>query len=295
MGVQVAGLRTGTLPGVANLVFFHAHPDDEAIATGGTMAAASQAGHQVWLVVATHGELGEPVPGVLAPGEPLWERRVAETHRSADILGAQGVHFLGYRDSGMAGEPSNDDPACFWQASVDEAAAKLADLLAEVGADVLTVYDDHGGYGHPDHIQVHRVGVQAAHLAGVANVFEATMNRDHIARLLARQTALATGADASSGTVTATQGSAEAAHDDGGDEPDLGVAEHRITHAIDVSEHLGVKRAAMEAHASQIGPDSMFMALSPPDFSDAFGTEWFIRSGHHRRAGKPFATDLLDP
>lgn len=258
------------------------------------MAAASQAGHQVWLVVATHGELGEPVPGVLAPGEPLWERRVAETHRSADILGAQGVHFLGYRDSGMAGEPSNDDPACFWQANVDDAAATLAELLAQVGADVLTVYDDHGGYGHPDHIQVHRVGVQAARLAGISDVFEATMNRDHITRLVARQTALATGADAPPDMVATTTGSADAAPEGDGDKPGLGVAEHRITHAIDVSDHLGVKRAAMEAHASQIGPDSMFMALSPPDFSEAFGTEWFIRSGHHRPAGEPFATNLVD-
>ena len=149
------------------------------------MAKAAASGHRVVLVVATRGELGEPVPGVLGEGEPLWRRRVVETEASARILGAERVEFLGYEDSGMMGEPTNENPACFWQADVDEAAGRLAAILDEVGADVLTVYDDHGGYGHPDHIQVHRVGVRAAELAGVGRVFESTMNRDHIARLMA--------------------------------------------------------------------------------------------------------------
>ncbi len=166
------------------IVFFHAHPDDEAIATGGTMARASRDGHRVVLVSATRGELGEFAPDSLADGEALVDRRVAELHAAAAVLGVDRVEFLGYRDSGMAGEPTNDDPESFWRADLDEAAGRLARLLTEEHADVLTIYDDHGNYGHPDHIQVHRVGVRAAELAGTPRVYEATANRDHLRRLM---------------------------------------------------------------------------------------------------------------
>ena len=135
---------------MATLVCFHAHPDDEAIATGGVMAAAAAAGHRVVLVTATRGEHGEPVPGVLRDGEQLWERRVVETRLAGDILGAERVEFLGYVDSGMMGEPTNDHPDCFWQADVDDAAERRAAILREVEADVLTLHDAHGVYGPPD-------------------------------------------------------------------------------------------------------------------------------------------------
>src|SRR5260370_32705356 len=98
------------------------------------------------------------------------------------MLGARGVEFRGYVDSGMMGTAENEKEGSFWTADVDEAAGKLADILRQERADVLTVYDDHGGYGHPDHIQVHRVGRRAAQLAGTPKVYEATMNRDQILR-----------------------------------------------------------------------------------------------------------------
>jgi len=160
------------------MVTFHAHPDDECIACGGVMRKAYEQGHRVVLVVATRGEVGEVPDGFLGEGEELWERRVKETHAAADILGAARVEFLGYVDSGMMGEPTNDVPGTFWTADVEEAAGKLAAILREEDAEVLTVYDDHGGYGHPDHIQVYRVGMRAAELAGTPRVFQATMNRD---------------------------------------------------------------------------------------------------------------------
>src|SRR5688572_16767467 len=167
---------------MATLVCFHAHPDDESIATGGTMAAAAAAGHRVVLVLATKGEHGEVEDGFLDPGETLAERRVKETHASAEILGVAAVEFLGYRDSGMIGTPENDLAGSFWSADVDQAAAQLAEILRRESADVLTVYDDNGNYGHPDHIQVHRVGVRAAELAGTPRVYEATVNRDAMIR-----------------------------------------------------------------------------------------------------------------
>src|SRR6478609_10493624 len=131
---------------MATMVTFHAHPDDECIVAGGVMRKAADQGHRVVLVVATRGELGEVEDGFLGQDEPLWERRVTETLASAEILGAQRTEFLGYLDSGMMGEPTNDDPACFWQAPVEDAATRLAEVLREERTDVLTVYDDNGFY-----------------------------------------------------------------------------------------------------------------------------------------------------
>jgi LmbE family N-acetylglucosaminyl deacetylase len=245
---------------MATLVTFHAHPDDECISCGGVMRKAHEEGHRVVLVVATRGELGEVPDGFLDDGEELWQRRVAETPAAADILGVDRVEFLGYTDSGMMGEPTNDAPGTFWTADVEEAAEKLAAILREENADVLTVYDDHGGYGHPDHIQVHRVGMRAAELAGTRKVFQATITRD---RALAGQREFAERA----GVEMPDLG------------PDFGTPESEITCAIDVTAYTEHKRKAMRAHASQISEQSFFLAMPDEAFGFAFGTEWFIRAG----------------
>jgi LmbE family N-acetylglucosaminyl deacetylase len=250
---------------VATLVTFHAHPDDECIGCGGIMRKAFEEGHRVVLVVATRGEHGEVADGFLAEGEQLWQRRVAETQAAADILGVKRVEFLGYRDSGMMGTPTNDEPGSFWTADVEEAAGKLAAILREENADVLTCYDDFGGYGHPDHIQVHRVGLRAAELAGTPRVYQNTTNRDHIRRDLAEF--------------------AEQAAAAGLEIPDpeemgaIGKPESEITAAVDVTAYLDYKRQAMRAHASQISESSFFLALPEDSFARSFGTEWFIRTG----------------
>ena len=156
--------------------------------------------------------------------------------------------------------PDNAHTDCFWQANVDVAAAKLAAILVEVGADVLTVYDSYGGYGHPDHIQVHRVGHMAAELAGIPRVFEVSMNRDR---------------------MRAMQEMRPGVEDGPGDEDErfdinkIGFAESEITTAVDVSEFLSQKKAAMAAHKSQIADDSWFLTLPPDVFAMAFATEWF--------------------
>ena len=245
------------------LVTFHAHPDDEAIATGGVMAQAAAAGHRVVLVLATKGELGEVAEGVLDDGEELSERRVVEAEAAAKILGVERVEFLGYRDSGMVDEPTNSAPGAFAAADVEEAAARLAAILTEEHADVLTVYDSNGNYGHPDHIQVHHVGHRAGELAGTPQVFEATMNHDYIVGLITEL------ADTMPDHV---------------DRPDpedmnLGVPDSVITTQVDVSAFVDAKRAAMAAHASQIGENSFFMQMPPEVFSRAFGYEWFIHKG----------------
>jgi LmbE family N-acetylglucosaminyl deacetylase len=242
------------------LVTFHAHPDDESIATAGTMARAKAEGHRVVLVVATKGELGEYAPDALAPGETLTQRRVAEQDAAAKILGVDRVAFLGYHDSGMAGESTNDAAESFAQADLDEAAERLAQILREEHATVLTVYDDHGGYGHPDHIQVHNVGVRAAELAGTPRVYESTMNRDYIRSLLEAAPDLAT-----EDTPDATE------------MDDFGSPAEIITTTVDVFEYTDQKRAAMAAHASQIPADSFFLALPIDAFREAVRYEWVIR------------------
>ncbi len=247
---------------MATLVTFHAHPDDESIATGGVMAKAAEEGHRVVLVVATRGENGEVAEGFLQPGEQLWERRVRETQACAEVLGVARVEFLGYVDSGMIGTPENEAPDCFWQADVEEAAGRLAAVLTEEKADILTVYDENGGYGHPDHIQVHRVGLRAAELAGTPRVYMNTINRDFMQRSML--------AAAEAGVEMPADFTAE-------DLAGLGVSEDRITTTVDVRPWLPRKRAAMAAHASQISETSFFLAMAPEMFEGAFGQEWFIR------------------
>jgi len=252
------------------LVTFHAHPDDEAIATAGVMAKAAAEGHRVVLVVATKGEHAGFGQDMLEPGELMSERRERETQRAAEILGVARVEFLGYVDSGMMGTPENDADGSFWTAGTDEAAQRLAKILDEERADVLTIYDDHGGYGHPDHIQVHRVGARAAELAGTPVVYESTMNRDHIYRLLKERVAA---------------GDTEIPGDiDPDDLPDpndttFGSPESVITTTVDVRGFLDVKRAAMVAHGSQIQESSFFLKMPLDAFREGFGYEWFIRRG----------------
>jgi len=245
------------------LVTFHAHPDDEAIATGGVMAQAAAAGHRVVLVLATKGELGEVDDGVLRDGETLADRRVEEANAAAKVLGVSRVEFLGYRDSGMAGESTNGDLGAFASADLDEAATRLAAILRDEDADVLTVYDSNGNYGHPDHIQVHRVGHRAAELAGTPAVFEATMNHDYIVGLMKE-----IGEQMPEGVERPDP-----------EEMELGVPESVITTRVDVGDFVDAKRAAMAAHASQIDENSFFLQMPPEVFRRAFGYEWFIRKG----------------
>lgn len=256
---------------MATLVCFHAHPDDEAIATGGVICKASEEGHRVVLVVATGGEHGE-VPDDLSPGESLHDRRRTEVERSAQVLGIHRIAWLGYEDSGMNGWAQNDHSNSFWQADVEEAAARLAAILSEERADVVTIYDWHGNYGHPDHIKVHRVGHRAAELAETPTVYEATMNRDHLARLMemAREMGLQIGPDRDGDS-------------DGGPQTDdgnpFGMTEAELTTAIDVTQYIGRKREAIAAHRSQISDTSFFLQMPAEAFAMAFGTEWFIRKG----------------
>ena len=269
---------------MATAVFLHAHPDDEAIATGGTMLLAAESGHRVVLVCATDGSLGETAPGSVPAGRTLAEVRADELRAAAEILGVHRLELLGYRDSGMEGEPTNDDPESFWQTDLDAAAQRLAGLLREEAADVLTVYDSHGNYGHPDHVQVHRVGVRAAELAGVGAVFEATMNRDEMRAMADRHDFDDLGEP--DDFIELEERRREIA------ETDMGTPAAELTHAVDVRSVIDRKKAAMVAHASQIAPDSWFLQMPDEIFTGVFGTEWYVHR-HATRAGAPYGDDLF--
>lgn len=261
------------------IVCFHAHPDDEALLMGGTMARLSAEGHRVVLVTATGGEAGLAATAVKAT-MPLGERRLRELAASAAALGCARVAVLGYGDSGMADQPTHH-PNAFSQLDVDVGAHRLAQVLQEERADVLTIYDPAGGYGHPDHVQVHRVGRRAAQLNATPLVLEATIDRRALQRVLRRIRLL---------TLRS---------------PDLDPARfnalfadpRRITHEIDVSRYLPQKRAAMQAHVSQTTADDgtrllgMLLRLPAPLFRMVLHREWFVE--HGRTPQKPPADDIL--
>jgi LmbE family N-acetylglucosaminyl deacetylase len=268
------------------LVAFHAHPDDESLLTAGTMAKAAAEGHRVVLVVATAGEVGDADASTVDTAG-LGVTRMAELRKAAEILGVARVELLGYRDSGSGPvRPVGGDGVCFADADVDEAAAKLAAILTEEQADVLTTYDRNGGYGHPDHRQVHAVGFKAAALARTPTVLEATFNRDLLK--------VGVGMVESMGYELPPGFTRPDSFDD------WYTPAGELTHVIDVSDHLDAKRAAMEAHHSQTtsssadGVRTLSLLLALPDewFRMAFATEWYLQPG--RPPGTPI-TDIFDP
>jgi LmbE family N-acetylglucosaminyl deacetylase len=261
---------------MATLVCFHAHPDDEAIGTGGVMAKAANDGHRVVLVTATRGECGEVADGFLADGETLGERREVELAAAAEILGVARLEILGYHDSGMMGTPENDAPHSFWQADLEEAAQRLAAILQEENADVITMYDENGVYGHPDHIKVWQVGVRAAEIAGVKKVYEGTVNRTAWRRRVEESGGVIRTVEKVDGVDTLVE--VDTAEPRTIETP-LGVEEHVLTTMVDVKEYVDVKKAAMRAHASQITEESFFLSMPDEIFREAFGVEWFIRRG----------------
>jgi N-acetyl-1-D-myo-inositol-2-amino-2-deoxy-alpha-D-glucopyranoside deacetylase len=222
------------------LLLVHAHPDDESIYTGATMAKYAAEGARVTLVTCTLGELGEVIPPSLAylaaaKEDGLGEYRIGELAAACAELGVTDHRFLGgpgrWRDSGMMGTEGNDDPRCFWRADVDQAARALLDVIAEVRPQVLLTYDAHGAYGHPDHIQAHRVAWRACELAGpdAPEKFYATATLE-------------------SGLATTE---------------------------VEASAWFGAKLAAMRAHATQITVDPPFFALSDGVRRPASGTEYY--------------------
>lgn len=270
-------LRPGGPPSrpARRLLLVHAHPDDESINNGATMARYAAEGAHVTLVTCTLGERGEVIPPQLRhlTGAALGEHRRRELAAAMAALGVEDFRLLGgsgrYGDSGMMGLPDNDDPACFWQADVDEAAAFLVQVILEVRPQVLVTYDDDGGYGHPDHIQAHRVAMRAAELAGEAGwripkVYWNRVPRSVAEAAFVRLREELPGLPFAESAVVA-------------DVPGV-VDGDRVTAEIDGGPaYTAAKAAAMRAHATQVevAPGERYFALSNELAQPLFPTEYY--------------------
>lgn len=266
------------------LLLVHAHPDDESINNGVTMAKYAAEGAHVTLVTCTLGEEGEVIPPALAHlaadrDDTLGTHRVRELAAAMAELGVTDHRFLGgpgrFRDSGMMGAPQNDRPEAFWSADVDDAAAYLVEVIREVRPQVLVTYDPNGGYGHPDHIQAHRVAMRAAELAA-----ESTYRRDlgdpyEVGKVYWNRVPLSVVEEGFAGLRAAGAEVSFPGIASPRDVPGV-VGDERITAEIEAPEELvAAKAAAMRAHATQIAVDGPFFALSNDLVQPLFAREYY--------------------
>ncbi len=264
------------------LLLVHAHPDDETISTGATMARYAAEGNLVTLVTCTLGEEGEVVvPGLehLASDrdDVLGTHRIDELAVAMEALRVTDHRFLGgpgrWRDSGMMGTPQNDRPDCFWQAEVSEAVRELVTIVREVRPQVVVTYDDNGGYGHPDHIQAHRVAV-AAFDAAADPAFAPDAGEPWQASKL-YWTAMPTSMLQAGIDLLKESGQTNFFGVDKAEDLPFAVPDEAVTTEVDARDQLDAKIAAMRAHRTQIAVDGPFFALSDNVGQRAFGREYF--------------------
>ncbi|KAA0940374.1 PIG-L family deacetylase [Streptomyces apricus] len=251
------------------LMAVHAHPDDEATSTGGVLARYAAEGFRTVLVTCTDGGCGDG-PGGVKPGDPghdpaaVAAMRRAELEASCEVLKISDLETLGYADSGMMRWPTNEAPGAFWQTPVQEAAARLADLMRHYRPDVVVTYDENGFYGHPDHIQAHRITMAAVEMTDLTpKVYWTTMPRSGLRRF----------------------GEAMREFQEDVPEPDpaeaaavaeMGLPDDEVTTWVDTTAFSGQKYDALAAHASQ-GENIFFLRMGKERFAELMGTETFLR------------------
>ena len=256
------------------LLAVHAHPDDETINNGVTMAKYAKDGAQVTLVTCTRGEEGEVLVAELASlasdkDDKLGQHREVELKDAMAHLGIADFRFLGapnkkWRDSGMMGMPQNDRTDVFWQSDLDESANELVKIILEIKPQVLITYDEFGGYGHPDHIKAHRVAMRAAEIAEtkgwkIEKIYWNTMPRSVIQMGIEKMR-----------EVGSDFFGAESVDDLPFAKPD-----ELVTSVVHASEFVPQKLAAMKAHATQIAVDGPFFALSNNLGLSVWGDEYY--------------------
>ncbi len=248
------------------VLFIHAHPDDECILTGATLAKASHLGLATIVVYGTKGDAGETSAEL--GDQTLGQRRVGEAMAACADLGVARVEWLPYADSGMAGTDTTDNPEAFSNADPSIVADSVAELVAAEHIVAVVGYDDNGTYGHPDHVQVHRVANEVAKALNAPWVLDATYNREHLASL--------PGGD---GTL----------------DPVFAAAEADLTHFVAGEKWLKAKITAVSNHLSQVPDD---WDADNPDlegFRERFGTEWFIARSPNGATDLGPLNDLLTP
>ena len=268
------------------LLAVHAHPDDETITMGGTLARYHAEGVRTVVVTCTNGELGT----IFDPGlvdEPPAPLRLRELEAAASVLGISRLVDLGYLDSGMPGTPENDRPGAFWASDTHEAARRLSDIIQQERPQVMVTYDETGGYGHPDHIKCHLVSVAAFRLccpeARPAKLyfvrFPLTWSREFVSTL--REA----GIDA--------PGSAPTGADAGRDVAEVGTPDELVTTRIDISAHLDTKLAALACYASQM-PRNHFLRRMPRPLAARLWRYEFYSREFPKPAPAEAETELFD-
>jgi N-acetyl-1-D-myo-inositol-2-amino-2-deoxy-alpha-D-glucopyranoside deacetylase len=281
------------------LLLVHAHPDDETIGTGATMAKYAAQGALVTLVTCTLGEEGE----ILVPGlshlasdqeDRLGEHRITELSDACAALGVVDHRYLGgpgrFRDSGMMGTAQNERPDTFWQADLDEATRALVQVVRETRPQVLVTYDENGGYGHPDHIQAHRITMAAFDKAGDPSYAPEAGEPWAPSKLYF--TALPKSVLQQGIELLKEQGHENFFGVDSADDLPFGTDDALVTTEVDATAYLENKLSAMRAHATQIEVDGPFFALSNHLGQRAWGVEYFVLARGERPAGRE--TDLFD-
>ena len=262
---------------MGTLLLVHAHPDDEAISTGGAMMKARADGHRVVLVTATRGEVGEIYNMDEEATRPhLGDVRSKELEAAARLLGVNRAEFLGYRDSGMVGTADNEDPRSFHQAPLDEAAAKLAAILREERPNVVVTYDADGTYGHPDHIKAHHVTNAALDLIEKegwrpSKLYYTAIPRSLMQTFMEQLPEEARRQEQNTGMTIP------------------GTPDELVTTRIDVDDYVDRKRQAFAAHVTQNDPNSWFTTMADQIYRLAFGTEYYRLA-----RGRP-GSDLPEP
>jgi LmbE family N-acetylglucosaminyl deacetylase len=258
----------------------HAHPDDEASSSGGLYRLLADQGVRTVLVTCTNGECGDAPDGAKPDadhhdGDEVAKIRAVELDNAVKILGISRLVRLGYRDSGMMGWPQNKDPESFWATPVDVAAAKLADILMEERPQVIMTYNEHGFYGHPDHIQANRITLAALELLDYEPTLYFNAIPDSVFALWRlrweQEDRERKEADAAKGIVREPE-----VPDPDAEEFEMGTPDDQIGATIDVGKVNGAKFDALEAHASQIS-DSFWMKMGKEEFMKTMSTEWFVR------------------
>ena len=251
----------------------HAHPDDEAIGTGGILAKYADEGVKTILVYGTRGEAGEILNPEFVPPSPelsIKEIRALELEKAVKVLRVESVHFLGYRDTGIAGSPDNLHQQAFAGADLKEATGRLAQIIRRTRPHVIVAYNEKGVYGHPDHIMANRVTLQAFQSAGDPQ-YECSQDLDPWRPSKLYYTAIPMARLRMMYKLTLERGEKPEF-----DPETLGTPEERITTIIDVREYLSQKLEALFGHQSQIGPDSFFRRLPEEWREEAFGYEHFV-------------------
>lgn len=259
----------------------HAHPDDEVFGTGGTLARLSAEGVRTVLVTSTLGENGEIVDPDLDEETKqsmfprLGEFRIKELEGSVAALGVKELRLLGFRDSGMAGTPENDDPRSYYRATFDEAVKRLVKLVRELKPQVMATYDPFGGYGHPDHVQAHRVARTAFEVAGDARMYpdlglEAWQPSKLYYTVISRSFFQRTAEQMRARGIEGPWNNPEM------DTNAWGTADEKITTVYDVRDYVNNKIEAFRAHRTQIAPNNFMFVIPEESRREGLGYEHFL-------------------